>query len=365
MKFKFTFGTEKQNHSKYKIKKEFVTRNNFLYYCKLCLISMVDYTDKHTLVSEQINYRSDKDRLELEKAINNNQMSAEQWLNENGYKDAAYNLYYKRLFISLLVDFSNYFNASIDMASEGNINVAWALLRKPLQESLAYFEWLYVNKNELIKLMFQGDVKEYEIMSKKLKGKRKEHIKTIQSQIGSGKIDMYDFRYSYEKKLTINGILQATNHLVTTRPKLKTSPSNLNYIFMDDELYNRNIGFYYTSIPSVMKYSMEIIMRMFEGIAKLGDYTILMNHINLWLKMFCAVGTPFETVKELFGLNEIDLYCPQCGKKYNSDEAWIDFSNNKFKCNRCGKQIATFRYIFDFENLHLNIKRTDDFAGEK
>ena len=111
---------------------------------------MVEYTDKHTLVSEQINYRSDKDRLELEKAINNNQMSAEQWLNENGYKDAAYNLYYKRLFISLLVDFSNYFNASIDMASEGNINVAWALLRKPLQESLAYFEWLYVNKNELI-----------------------------------------------------------------------------------------------------------------------------------------------------------------------------------------------------------------------
>lgn len=346
---------ENQCASYFMMSEKFASRNSFLYYCKSCLISMVEYGDKHRLVSEKINYRSDKDRLELEKAIDDKQTSAEHWLMENGYKDVTYSLYYKNLFFALLVDFANYINASIDMASAGNINVAWALTRKPLQETLAYFEWLYANKTELIELMLQGEVEKYQTSSKEVKEKIKEHINKIQSQIGVSKINMYDFRYSYNETFTLNGIMQATNHLVTTRPVLKTSPSSLNYIFMDDELYNRNIGFYYTSIPYVMQYSLGIIMNLFAEIAKHGSYTIFINRWNLMLKMFHAMGTPYETAKELLELNEADLYCPQCGGKHYSDKAWMDFTNNRFRCKYCGKELDTQRYIWEFENLHFCI----------
>lgn len=337
-----------------KINDEFLPTHDFLNYCRTCLISIIEYADNNTLVKEAINYKSDTDQKAFETIRDNSDNNAEQWLIDNGYEDVVYAYYYKHLFFSLLVDFSNYYNASIDMAVNGNINVAWALLRRPLQETLAYIEWLYIDKNELLRLMIKGtDVRAYEIMNKQLKQKRKDHIDQIQSQRDSGKIDMFKFRYSYEDEFTLNGILQATNHLITTRPVLKTSPSGLNYVFLDDDTVHRNIGFYYTSIPYVILYAMEIIMNMFVEIAKLGDYTSFVNRLNLWLKNFCAMRITFEKAKNLFDLEEMALYCPKCGKKYSSDKAWIDFTCNYFKCKYCKKKVNTYQFIFDFENIKI------------
>ena len=337
-----------------KIKEDFLSAHNFLNHCRMCLISMIEYADNNRLVGESINFKSDNDKIAFENLCKNKDNNTEQWLMDNGFKDVMYSFYYKHLFFSLIVDFSNYYNASIDMAFDGNINVAWALLRKPLQETLAYIEWLYIDKNELLELMIEGnDVKAYEIMSKPLLKKRKEHIEKIQSKSTSSKIDMFEFRYSYKDQFTLNGILQATNHLITSRPALKTSPSGLNYIFLDEDIINKNIGFYYTAIPYVMLYAMDIIMNMFGKIAKFGEYTVLVNRLNLWLKNLCAMRATFEKAKELFDLDEIALYCPKCGKKHSSDKTWIDFANGHFKCGHCREKINTYQYIIDFENIKI------------
>lgn len=337
-----------------RMKEEFLSSHNFLDYCRKCIISMIEYTDEKRLADQPIKYKSDDDRVAYENFCKNKDNNAEQWLMENGYKDVMYSFYYKQLFFSLLTDFSNYYTASIEMAFNGNINVAWALLRKPLQETLAYLEWLYVDGKELLELMIEGnDVTKYEIIKRKFDGKRKAHIDQIQAQRGSSQIDMFEFRYSYENEFTLNGILQATNHLITTRPVLKTSPSGLNYIFLDDDIVNRNIGFYYTSIPYVMLYAIDVIMHIFEGIAKLGDYTGIVNHLNLWLRNLCAMRITFEKAKELLALDKISLYCPKCGKEHNSDKVWIDFSYNHFICGHCRKKINTSQYIFDFETVKV------------
>ncbi|MBD5116854.1 MAG: hypothetical protein HDT48_05015 [Ruminococcaceae bacterium] len=321
----------------------------FLNYCRICLFNIVQYADENKLSGETIKFKTNIDKTIFQKESDN----AEQWLMDNGYKDIMYEFYYKHLFFSLIVDFSNYYNASIDMAFNGNINVAWSLLRKPLQETLAYFEWLYVDKNELLNLMIEGnDTKKYEIMSRNLKEKRKKHIYLIQGTNESRPIDMFEFRYSYDKELTINGILQATNHLITTRPALKTSPSGLNFVFPNEENINRNIGFYYTSIPYVMTYTMKLIIEMFGKIAKLKDYSILMNQINLTLKSLNAMNI-FEKSNELLNLKQLNIYCPQCGKKYNSKKVWFDYTCSQFECNACHNKIDTYKFIFDFENINM------------
>lgn len=46
---------------------KFSSHNSFLYHGKSCLISTVEYGDNHKLIREQINDRSNKDRLEFEK----------------------------------------------------------------------------------------------------------------------------------------------------------------------------------------------------------------------------------------------------------------------------------------------------------
>lgn len=347
-------------NSKAKTKEEFLLSHDFLIYCKMCISSMIEYADRKSLVRESINFKSNNDRIAFENFCKDKDNNAEQWLMDNGYKDVMYSVYYKHLFFSLLVDFANYYNASVDMAYERNINVAWSLLRKPLQEILAYIEWLYIDKNELLELMIEGnDVKSYEIMSRQLKQKRKDHIDQIQAQKGTSTIDMFDFRYSYKDALTLNGIMQATNHLVTTRPALKTSPSGLNFIFLDDDIMDTNIGFYYTTIPYVMLYAMNIIMDMFWKIANLGEYTLLLNGINLLMKCFYTRRLTFEEAKEMCALDGIPLCCPECGKKYDSDEVWIDFFCNRFKCEECGKKINTYQYIFDFETINLINKETE------
>lgn len=335
-----------------KISEEFLPFHNFLNYCRVCFSNIIEYTDKKHLSQEAVKFKSNTDRMAFEDVCKNQHRNVDQWLIDNGYKDVVFKFYFKHLFFSLLVDFCNYYNASIDMAFSGNIYVAWSLLRKPLQETLAYIEWLYADKDELLNLMIDGtDVSSYEIT--KNKAKIRQHIDLIQPCVSSEKINIYDFRYSYNKQLTLNGILQATNHLITTRPYLKTSPSGLNFIFQDDDSIYRNTGFYYTSLPYVMLYTVDLVMNMFGNIAGLSAYTIAMNSLNAMLKAFQAMSVPFEEAKELLDLVKIPIYCPVCGQTHNTDEEWINFANGHFECSNCHKKINTYQYLFDFEDVTL------------
>lgn len=326
---------------------KFSREDSFLNYCRNCLHNILLYADEKNLVTDCIKLKSEEELIELEKSDD-----AQQWLINNGYKAEMYYLYYKHLFFSLLVDFSNYYNTSIDRAFYGNINVAWSLLRKPFQETLAYLEWLYVDKDELLKLMIEEDnVEKYEIMGKGLREKRKNNIHKIQSPHESHPIDMYDFRYSYNQELTINGILQATNHLITTKPALKTSPSGLNFVFLNEETINNNLEFYFISVPYVMGYTMKLIMKMFGEIAKLNDYSIGMNEINLTLKNLNSMNI-LEKSNKFLDFEHIDIYCPRCGKKFNSYKMWIDFTCNQLECDCCSYKIDTDKFIFDFEETN-------------
>lgn len=334
-----------------KFNTDFSPNHSFLEYCKNCLLDMIKYADEKHLSNESFSIPVENEEV-LKEYCNLNNTDRQKWLLENGHEDAVYNFYYKHLFFSLVVDFSNYYIASIEQAFNGNINVAWALLRKPLQETLAYLEWLYVDKVELVKLMLESEkVEEYEIVKKRFEEKRASNIHKIQSDDVSAIIDMYDFRYSYTEEFSLNGILQATNHLITTRPNLKTSPSGLNFVFMNDEIYQRNVGFYYTSIPYVMFYTMDVITKIFIDIAKLGEYTVSINKYNLALKNLYAAHTSFDKVKTLLNSDEMYLFCSRCGKKHNSDLDWIKFTQNRFRCRRCFKKLNTNTMIFDFEDV--------------
>ena len=337
--------------SKIKINEEHFPRHIFLTYCRNCLFNMLEYADKEQLSSAKIDLKSEDEKLQFESFCKNTE-SMLSWLDSKGHKDTLYNLYYKHLFFSLIVDFSNYFGASIEHAIKGNINVAWSLLRKPLQETLAYIEWLYVDKDELISLMLnEPDVKKYEIIRKK--EKIKQNIKKIPFYSDEQPIDMFEFRYSYDTDVTINGILQATNHLITTRPNLKTSPSGLNFVFPDNEINERNIGFYYTTIPYIMLYAMNIMLSIFNDFAKVNNYTRVINQLNLNLKNFRAMPMAFEKTKEILLLDKFAIYCPHCGKKYSSDKKWITFAEYRFRCSRCFNTINTHKYIFDYEKVEF------------
>lgn len=113
---------------------DFSPNHSFLEYCKNCLLDMIKLADKKHLSNESFSISEGNEDV-LKEYCKLNNADRQKWLLENGHEDVVYNFYYKHLFFSLVVDFSNYYIASIEQAFNGNINVAWALLRKPLQET--------------------------------------------------------------------------------------------------------------------------------------------------------------------------------------------------------------------------------------
>ena len=339
-----------------KIDQEHLKRHDFLNYCKWVFMSIIKYVDRKHLTNQKIHFVSNADAEKYHAILYAEPQNAERWLLNNGYSSDIYNFYYKKLFFSLMVDFSNYYNASIENAFEANIGVAWSLLRKPFQENLAYLEWLYNDTFDLVKIMLNSEnSQEYDITHKANKWRIKENINKIENPEISKIIDMYKFRYSYDDEFSLNGILNGANHIVTNRSKsFITNPGSLNFVFLDDDVIKNNIGLYYTSVPYVMFYCMSIIMTMFEKIAGLSDYTCLMNLVNLRLKLLKAAGEiSFEQAKELTHLSDLKIYCPYCGQEHVSDEEWMDFSYQKVTCNRCNKSVNTFKYIFEYEKIHF------------
>lgn len=55
--------------------------------------------------------------------------------------------YYRHIFFSLVADFCSYMLESINCAAKMKVAVSYALLRKPLKDTLGYIEWLCVDRN--------------------------------------------------------------------------------------------------------------------------------------------------------------------------------------------------------------------------
>lgn len=326
-------------------------RYDYLNYCKCVLIDIVKYADEHRLTTTTIPFKNDIDRKIFADLCQSDDEYGMKWLLTNGYEDSVYDCAYKHVFLSLIVDFSNFYSVSIEQAFNGNIAVAWSLLRRPLQETLAYIDWLYTDKHELIKRMLNSkNVDAYDLSSKK--DLRKSIVNEVYKYAKNDDFDVYSYRYDRKYESSLDGILNGATHLVTTYNKyFKTAPSSLNFVFDEETDRNRCVNMYFTGIPFVMLYAMNTIMKIFGDIADLKDYTLIMNEYNLRLKNLKALQT--VSLEEGINITEIDvaIYCPECGNKMETVNDWQSFAYKSIRCKKCGNEIDTFGYIFDFEGI--------------
>ena len=326
-------------------------RYDYLNYCRHVLFDIVKYADEHKLTTTTIPFSRTEDKETFEILCESVDEHGMKWLMNNGYADAVYDFAYKHVFFSLIADFSNFYSVSIEQAFAGNIAVAWSLLRRPLQETLAYIEWICVDKHELVKRMLNSNaVKDYDLnQNKEL---RKRIVDEVYKDLKSDDFDVYSFRYDKKYESSLDGILNGATHLITTYNKhFKTPPSSLNFVFNEKEDREKCVNMYFTGVPFVMHYTMHTIMKVFGEIANLKDYTLAMNEYNLRLKNLKALQT--MSLEEGIKVAEVELpiYCPKCGNKMESLDNFQAFAYMGIKCNQCQNEIDTFGYIFDFETI--------------
>lgn len=133
--------------------------HNYLIYCNDVLVSILKFADSKKLNSGQLIF--DKDKLEeYEKLRDGDVGKLFDWAIEKGCKAQVYDLFFKHIFLSLVKSFWNYMSESVACAAKLKIDVSYTLLRKPLKEILGCIEWLYVDRDKFIDLLYKGPIKD-------------------------------------------------------------------------------------------------------------------------------------------------------------------------------------------------------------
>lgn len=334
----------KELHSEFtfQIEPKHYFKHNYLTYCNDVLVSMLKYADEEKMASVSIDL-GNGENIEFEQ-----DEKWQEWLITHGHREEMYEVYYRHTFFSLVADFCSYMPESINCAAKMKVAVSYALLRKPLKDTLGYIEWLRVDRNGMLDLLASGKPEDLVIT----KEKALEHTSLIE---GNCKMSsFFDFRYNKASETSLEHIWNNANHLITTKYKLsKTEPGNLNFVFADEAILRSFSDYYYITVPAIMSYAVNLICEMFEEFAPLNKYTVLMNKLNRTLRSFEMLETiSFDDAKKLYSSGNVPIVCPRCGLKMKmTDKKMLKFISNKCTCSRCLKTIKTGRYIFDWEKV--------------
>lgn len=334
----------KEIHSEFsfQIEPKHYFKHNYLTYCNDVLVSMLKYADEKKIASVHINFNNGESEY-----FEQNE-DWQEWLITHGHREEIYEAYYSHTFFSLVADFCSYMLESINCAAKMKVAVSYALLRKPLKDTLGYIEWLCVDRNDMLNLLKNGNPEDL-VITKEI---AREH--TLQIEEKCKMSSFFDFRYNKASETSLEHIWNNANHLVTTKYKLsKTERGNLNFVFADETILRNFSDYYYLTVPAIMLYAVNLICKMFEEFAPLNKYTIYMNELNRTLRSLQLLETiPFDDAKKIYSSDDVPIVCPRCGLKMRmTDKRILNFINNKCICSRCLKSIKTGRYIFDWEKV--------------
>lgn len=332
-----------------KIDRSHAAQHNYLIYCNDILVRWLHWADDNKISKISVDLNTEELTQSFEKAEN-----ILEWLKNNGYEKEMYKLYRRHILCSLVADFCHYMIESIMCAAKMKPAVAYALLRKPLRDNLAYIEWLRVNPEEMINKLLYDQPEEYDLK----KEQKRQHIEQICSQYRINRIDgMFVFRYEKNDEKSLERIWNKANHIVTTQNYTRSSHGELNFVFMDERRCEQYTSYYYTVVPLIMSYAIELIVSMFEEIAEVNNFTATINKAMQLLHRAYGIGIK-NYEKAILDVKGMPLICPYCGGEFEMSDRIIDrFMNNKFKCKKCRSKINSTNYIFDFENLNQYIEK--------
>lgn len=333
------------------INTKYYSQHNYLIYCNDVLVRWIKWFDEKNLSSVSIQF---KDESEAQSFQNTAEADIMEWLKNNGYEQEMYELSRRHILCSLVTDFCHYMLESFTCASKMKPAVAYALLRKPLRDNLAYIEWLRVNPKELIDKLMYAEPEEYDLS--RAKDVKKSRIEQISREYGIDRNKgMFEFRYEKNSDISLEKIWNKANHIVTTQSYTRSENGELNFVFVNMEQWDEMTGYYYTVVPLIMSYAVELIVGMFEELAEVNQFTQTINKIMMLLHQAYGVGeTYYQDAKKTLEIDKCSMVCPYCGKKIELYDAVDKLLFDKYRCSKwnCRKKISASNYIFDFENLN-------------
>lgn len=336
--------SKKLPESNLRINEVYYSKHQFLLTCNDVCASILKEVDRKKLCTYKINFSTEEEGAMFAQVSKDGE-GWQQWLIDHGYGMDLYKVYYAHTFYSLVADFCNFIYESICCAATMKVSVAYALLRKPLKDNLAYIEWLYIDHRDMIDKLLYNDPQslKYDIAEVK---KRTESINK-----STGLEPFYNFRYSRDDVNSLEHVWNNANHIITTRPDYsKTKQESLNFIFVTGDLLEDLTSYYYSMVPDLLAYATDLICLVFEALIDLNEQTIRANYIVRALRHARAISDEcFQEMSNNFRKIKAGIDCPRCKKHIPlNTKNTLSLIDKQFRCN-CGYIIRTGFYMFDWE----------------
>lgn len=266
-----------------------------------------------------------------------------EFLANSGRMDIAQKSTVGELNLALYADLLHFMFESLRSLEKSKFTVAYAMLRKPLQENLLYAAWLVADEDEFFRRM--KDAPADKLTRGRLTPEEHKEIfrKAIENIDDNGAFDadtLYELIYDKNSSASLAVLVNKANHLVTSKgDKLRTEEWNLNFIFKDP----RETDVYATIYPILCYVLMFVLMLQMASYSRIKEIN---KEVQRQLS-FSAMGA-FEALfgpgrgKMLRGLTRSlgeylkCQYCHEAVSVRKSDAARF-FILEHVDCRHCGR----------------------------
>ncbi len=196
-----------------------------------------------------------------------------------------YSLYKEKLFAYLLCDFCHYMYESLHCVFEFKPQIAYTLARKPLIDDIFYFQYLYLESDEVIDLILSENASDKDVGNKNNFDKDRKQSKIISEQIGFTYVNPFTLRRDKKVEYSILNNCNKSMHISTSRQTVSiTQSGELNFIFMDDNVIEGYIKLYLNTVPLLLFYVGRIVLSINERLN--GEDKMLHSLLNKLQKQY-------------------------------------------------------------------------------
>ena len=259
-----------------------------------------------------------------------------EWLETHNRPDILGEVLLKAIFPALLSDFCHFIYEALTCSRKGKLTVSYALLRKPLRESLHYLEWLLADPEDFLNTLYNEESKALSRFSNS--NRIKKIINDAISKCPNSKLfsaeHIYRLRFDKTASFGFDGMCNRAIHLITTKVPIATERRNLNFIFSNNDARESQWELIYGQLPYLLFYASNVI-------------DVLISIIN---------GNPLQdfahtNLHRLFGFIVWQNELPNILEGYKNTKN----ENKPFNCFKCNTpiflEIEKIRALFEYQEI--------------
>jgi hypothetical protein len=192
------------------------------------------------------------------------------WLERSGRSEERVELLKRVVFPALLSDFLHFVYESLESSRKEKLAVAYALIRKPLQETLFLFEVIAAGPERFAASLIEDPLK----LRVKNAGGIDGHAKRIAVVLDViGESDRFDPEYLARLRYAkvedgFDGICNHAMHLFTEHEAIRTEALNINFIFSGRDQHITQWYYLYSRLPYLLFYARRLVEHVCSTFAK-------------------------------------------------------------------------------------------------